>query len=128
MDESNHVHTPLVISQQLNPLSLPFSEEEKGTYLAVLGKIIYTMVSTRPDIAFTTGYLGQFSAAPNKEHWMMMKHLLHYVNGHQRNGIIYKKGKRKVSLVEYTDTNWGGAEDCKSTTGYIFTLNHAPIS
>ncbi|CAF2066949.1 unnamed protein product [Rotaria magnacalcarata] len=45
------------------------------------------------------------------------------------NGITYKKGKEdKVSLVGYADADWGGAEDRKSTTGYLFLLNGSPIS
>lgn len=128
MDGSSHVHTPLIIPTQPDPLSPPLNEKEKGEYLAILGRIMYAMVSTRPDLAFATGYLGRFSAAPTQEHWVMMKRLLRYINGRQQNSITYKKGKGKVSLVGFADADWGGAEDRKSTTGYIFTLNGAPIS
>jgi hypothetical protein len=58
----------------------------------------------------------------------MMKHLLCYINDRSKNGITYKKGKNGIILVGYVDADWRGAEDRKSTTGYLFLLNNSPIS
>jgi hypothetical protein len=88
---------------------------------------MYSIVSTHPDLAFSVGYLGRFSAAPTDGHWTMMKCLLCYINGRSKNGITYKKGKNGIILVGYVDADWGGAENRKSTTGYLFLLNNSPI-
>jgi hypothetical protein len=127
MEESNHVHTP-IIPQQFNTESPQLSTEEQQNYQNILGRVMYSMVATRPDLAFSVGYLGRYTATPTEEHWTMMKRLLRYINGRKNNGITYKKGKERMNLVGYVDADWGGAEDRKSTTGYLFLLNNAPIS
>jgi hypothetical protein len=50
------------------------------------------------------------------------------LNGRSKNSITYKKEKNGIILVGYVDADWRGAEDRKSTTGYLFLLNNSPIS
>ncbi len=128
MEESNHVHTPIVVPQNPDANSPLLSSEEKNEYQTVLGRIMYAMVATRPDFAFSIGYLGRYSAAPTQKHWTMLKRLLRYINRNKENRITYREGKGTLLLEGYADVDWGGSEDRKSTTGYIFTLNGTPIS
>ncbi len=128
MSEANHVHTPIVVPRIPDSNSPLLTPDEKKDYQTILGRIMYATVATRPDLAFATGYLGRYSAASTQENWMMIKRLLRYINGRKENGITYHQGKGTLLLEEHVDADWGGSEDRKSTTGYLFTLNGAPIS
>lgn len=51
----------------------PSSEEEKKKmknipYASAIGSIMYTMVCTRPDIAYAVGVTSRYLANPGKEH------------------------------------------------------------
>ena len=48
-------------------------------YLAAVGALIYLATTTRPDIAYTVGYLARFNSNPGLAHWQAVKHLLRYL-------------------------------------------------
>ena len=48
-------------------------------YQQVIGSLMHLMHGTRPEMAFTVGYLGRFCAAPTVAHWKFTKHVLYYV-------------------------------------------------
>jgi hypothetical protein len=97
-------------------------------YRHIVGKAMYAMVGTRPDIAFAVGVLGRFASNPNQFHLGMAKHLLRYLKGTVDTAITFKRGNGIATFEGFCDADWGGSEDRKSTSGYLFTLNGAPIS
>lgn len=48
-------------------------EGKTVSYPSVVGSLMYAMLATRPDIAFTVGVLGRYSANPKKCHWEFAK-------------------------------------------------------
>jgi hypothetical protein len=94
----------------------------------IIGKTIYAMVGTRPDIAYAVGMLGRFASRPNTHHLAMAKRLLRYLKGNPDVSIKYPRGQGTATIIGYSDADWGGSEDRKSTTGYLFTINGAPVS
>ena len=48
----------------------------KYPYAKVLGRLRYLAGSTRPDIAFSVGFLARFQSDPTYRHWKAIKHLL----------------------------------------------------
>ena len=42
-------------------------------YASAVGRFMYTMVSTRPDIAHAVGVVSRFMADPGKERWEAVK-------------------------------------------------------
>jgi hypothetical protein len=58
----------------------------------------------------------------------MAKHLLHYRKGSANTSITYPRGTGTAMLSGYCDADWGGSDNRKSTSGYIFLVNGAPIS
>ena len=97
-------------------------------YRHIVGKTMYAMVGTRPDIAYAVSTLGRFASKPNQQHYSMAKHLLRYLKGAPDTGLCYTKGTGTATFHGYCDADWGGSEDRKSTSGYVFLLNGAPIS
>jgi hypothetical protein len=48
-------------------------------YRQIVGKLMYTMVRTRPDLAYTLSVLGRFTTAPDTYHMVLAKRTLTYV-------------------------------------------------
>lgn len=51
-------------------------------YREAVGAVMYSMTMTRPDIAFTVGYLSRYSHNPTNAHWLAVKRLLRYLKEH----------------------------------------------
>jgi hypothetical protein len=86
------------------------------------------MVGTRPDIAFTVGFLGRYASNPLTCHLGMAHRLLRYLKGTPSASITYTKGSGTASLSGFVDADWGGSDDRRSTSGFIFFINGTPIS
>ena len=50
-------------------------------YQRLVGCLMYLAVTTRPNIAYYTRWLGQFSAKPSRFHMLTAKHVLQYLGG-----------------------------------------------
>ena len=86
---------------------------------------MYAMLGTRPDIAYAVGLVSQFSTNPNSEHWAAVKRIFRYLAGTRGLGIHYGGGN---TCGGYSDSNWGGSQDRRSTSGYVFLMNTGAIS
>lgn len=97
-------------------------------YRSLIGSLRYLM-NTRPDLAFSVGYLSRFMQDPRQEHLVAMKRVLRYIAGTVNHGLVYNKMGEELSLTGYSDSDHGGdANDGKSTTGVIFFLNECPVT
>ncbi|GAV89139.1 hypothetical protein CFOL_v3_32558 [Cephalotus follicularis] len=86
--------------------------------MSLIGKLIYLITVTRPDISFAVGVLSQFMQAPQKAHWDAAIRILRYLKSAPGKGLIYRPN-RHMDLVAYSDADWAGsASDRRSTTGY----------
>ena len=85
-------------------------------YQAVIGSLLYLMLSTRPDIAYAVIKMSQFSANPSQEHLDKAMHIMRYLVGMQNYAIVYDSHKSE-GLIGYTD--WAADTiKCQSTTGF----------
>jgi len=93
-------------------------------YAYVIGTIMYSMISTRPDLAYSISLLSRFMSNPRKIHWETLKYVLKYINGSLNIGLNFKKRGDTLDLVGYLDSDFAGDRDTrKSTTTYFFTLS-----
>ena len=53
----------------------------KILYASAVGSLMYAMVCTRPDIAYSVGVVSRFLANPGKQHWQEVKWILRYLKG-----------------------------------------------
>lgn len=109
-------------SQEYSPLA------SSTPYRNIVGRLMYAMVSTRPDIAFTVGFLGRYSSNPNEHHMAMAKHAMRYLVGTVNTKIVYRKSEQPLKLELFVDSDWAGSEERKSTSGYVALINGAPVS
>jgi len=97
------------------------SEENTKLFQSIIGSLMYTMIQTRPDIAFTICFLSRFLANPTAAHLQAAHRALRYLAHTKTLGITYngrKKGFKGVS-----DSDWGADMDTRSSTsGYLFFL------
>ena len=125
-----------MVRNELNEDSPEFrvlSPNEHHTYREYVGKLMYLMVCTRPDIAFAVNFLARANAAPEQRHMNSVINVVRYLKGTRRLGIMYPRiqewDEEKLDLVAYVDAAFA---DCltsrKSTGGYLTCLNGAPLT
>ncbi|GAB2265823.1 hypothetical protein Dimus_037848 [Dionaea muscipula] len=96
---------------------------ENVPYLNVIGSIMYSMVSTRPDLSFSISLLSRYMSNPGIEHWHALKWLLRYLNSSVTVGLQFGKWTSSLDLAAYVDADFAGDRDSrKSTTSYMITL------
>ena len=81
-------HFKLSTSQQ--PVtSEDFTYMSKVPYASVVGSLMFSMICSRPDLAYAISLVSRFMANPGKEHWNAVKWILRYLKGTLNYGIIY---------------------------------------
>ena len=112
----------------LLPSNIPVSESENVKYIAKVSSIMYAMVETRIDIAFTISMVSRFAKNPSSEHFNAINQILQYFARSPERGITFG-GEKELKLIGYSNFDWAGDHvDRKSTSGFIFMLNGGPIS
>ncbi|KAL0561798.1 hypothetical protein IC582_002241 [Cucumis melo] len=85
-------------------------------YQRIVGKLIYLTV-TRPDITFAVSIVSQFMHAPRTCHMEAINRILRYLKGTPGQGILMKQNSTNT-VVGFSDADWAGSCDRKSTTGF----------
>lgn len=92
------------------------------------GSLMFSMVKTRPDIAFATSVASRFSKNPSHQHVEAVKTIIRYLKGTRNRGITYG-GEEKPLIKGYSDSDWAGNKASrKSSSGFFFMLNRGPVS
>jgi hypothetical protein len=77
--------TTSMSKEEVNALTTGDTEGKKldtnshALYRQIIGKLMYAMVETRPDLVYTLSILGRFTAAPDTYHIALAKRTLAYV-------------------------------------------------
>ncbi|XP_066310884.1 uncharacterized mitochondrial protein AtMg00810-like [Miscanthus floridulus] len=98
-------------------------------YRSIVGGMCY-LVHTRPDIAFTVGYVSRFIEDPQEDHWAAVKRLLRYIKEMVDQGILFPKTSgSRLQLTVFSNADIAGDIDGRrSTSGVLVFLGSAPIS
>jgi hypothetical protein len=99
-------------------LGLEYGEllSDIGQYQRLVGKLIYLTV-TRPDISFAVSMVSQFMHAPCTSHLSAIDRILRYLKCTPGQGIWMRKNGSN-DVVGFSDVDWAGSCDRKSTTGF----------
>lgn len=101
---------------------------DKSKFREIVGSLQYLACHTRPDIAFTVGYLARRLNNPTNIEWTIMKRCLSYLKGTKTLGLRYKSQDNNQGLIVYCDADFAGCQDTRrSTLGHI-TYNGGVIS
>jgi hypothetical protein len=115
------MHPKLKLKKESN-----FVLVDDTVYRSLVGSLRY-LVNTRPDLAFSIGYVGE---EPHEDHLAAVKHILRYIVGTMGVGVFYprRRGER-AELHGYSDSDLAGDLDSrKSTSGVLFFLGKGPVS
>jgi hypothetical protein len=74
-------------------------------YQPLIGSLMYLMLVTCPDIAFTVSQLSRFAGRPSEAHWKAGKHLLCYIQGTLSYGLTYSCSSAPTPLLGYSDAD-----------------------
>jgi hypothetical protein len=97
-------------------------------YRELVGSLMYLMVCSRPDIAFSVSYLARYLNCFDETHFAQAMKLLHYVIQTSHLGITYSRDST-VQPYGYSDSDWGtDIETRKSTTGYVYLMSGGAVS
>ena len=126
MTDSNPISTPMDrggIPTQKSPVL-----DSNTPYRQAIGSLMYLMISTRPDIAFSIRCLSQFAEKPQQKHWTAVKRVLRYIRGSLSAGIMYD-GSKGIEAIGFSDSDYAGCKETrKSTSAYIFLIAGGAIS
>ena len=130
MEDCNSVTTPLERGHMLHACD-PKSVVEPAKvrlYQSILGSLMYIMLATRPDLAYTISVLGRHSVCPTTNHLTAAKRALRYLKGTSTLRLRYAS-EYCHDMHGFSDSDWGGdLQDRKSTGGYVFLYSGAAIS
>ena len=111
--------------QVTTPAEVPTATSE---YRALVGSLMYLMISTRPDLAYSVGYLARFMNNHNITHMQAARRVLKYIAGTVELGITYRHGDTSF-LRGYSDSDWASDLNTRrSTTGYLFLAAGGAVS
>jgi len=105
----------------------------RSEYQSKIGSIMYAMLGTRPDLAYTISTLSKYNDRPTCLHHIALKSVFRYLQETQDTRIRYERVSGEAgnppNITGYTDSDWAGdKDDRKSTSGYVFLLGGAAIS
>jgi len=95
--------------------------DRSNSYAQLLGSLQFLANVTRPDIAYIVNRLASYSTNPSLQHTTAIKRILQYLSGTREYRIKYSNAPNGPNHFSgYTDAAYTNANDCKSTTGYMY--------
>lgn len=105
----------------------PSDDEANFPYKQALGHVQFAANYARPDIAFAVGFLARYQSNPQPIHWVLMKHLIRYLKGTPRLGLVYKR-KNASQFYVFADADHAAEKERRSTTGYLISYHGNLVS
>ncbi|KAJ9561274.1 hypothetical protein OSB04_006434 [Centaurea solstitialis] len=134
MDESKKGFIPMQHGIVLSKAQCPVSSEDQGKmksipYASAIGSIMYAMLCTRHDVAYSVSVTSRYQQNPGEAHWVAVKNILKYMRQTKEMFLVIGGSEDEISVTGYTDASFQtDKDDFKSQSGYVFTLNGGAIS
>ncbi|KAK3133143.1 hypothetical protein QOZ80_6AG0532910 [Eleusine coracana subsp. coracana] len=127
LTDCNPALTPMEEKLKLSRHSTA-KEVDATQYRRLVGSLRY-LAHTRPDLAFSVGYVSRFMQRPTTEHQQAVKRIIRYVAGTLDHGIYYPRCRGEAHFIGYSDSDHAGDIDTsKSTSGILFFLGKCLVS
>ncbi|KAM2676504.1 hypothetical protein EV1_003163 [Malus domestica] len=133
MEQSKKGFLPVRHGIQLSKAMEPKTPEEIRQisyipYASAIGSLMYTMICTRPDIAYAVSITSRYQSNPGSEHWAAVKTVLKCLRRTKDMFLVYG-GAAELLVEGYTDADFqSDIDDRSSNSGYVFTLNGGVVS
>ena len=126
MFDSRLVLTPIASHFKLSSSQSPQTENERKLlqrvpYFSAVGSLMYSMVCSRPNLAYAVSMVSNFMASLGKQYWEVLKWVMSYLKRSQNVGLMHNSKASSSSKVEsFVDSDYAGSLDTrKSLTGYV---------
>ena len=105
----------------------------RSEYQSKIGSLMYAMLGSRPDLAYTISTLSKHNDRPTRLHHTALQRVFRYLQQTQDTRIRYELESGQdgnfPKITGYTDSDWAGdKDDRRSTSGYVFLLGGGAIS
>ena len=122
MKDCHSVTTPIDPNHKLQSVTEDERIDDPSFYQQIIGSLMYTVIATRPDLAYTVTHLSQFNACLGKVHLTAAKRVLQYLKG-TRNWTLTFPKNNPLSLEGYSDASWSNDLNTRrSFSEYLFQL------
>ncbi|KAJ9564284.1 hypothetical protein OSB04_000250 [Centaurea solstitialis] len=134
MDESKKGFIPMqhgiVLSKTQCPVSSQDQDKMKSVpYASAIGSIMYAMLCTRPDVAYSVSVTSRYQQNLGEPHWVAVKNILKYLRRTKEMFLVFGGTEDEISVTGYSDASFQtDRDDFRSQSGYVFTLNGGAIS
>eukprot|EP00253_Pinus_taeda_P025198 PITA_25198 len=113
---------------RLSTEQCPKTQEEEEDmscvpYASAVGRLMYAVVCTGPDIAHVVGVLSRFMSKRGKEHWTTVKRVFKYFRGTSDYGLCYQGSSgldRVLDIRSFVDVDWVGDLDQKNIYKWVY--------
>jgi len=131
MADAKAAQTPLPTSYKPEPFDGTATAALQSQYQLVIGSLLYLMLGTHPDLAFTVTQMAKFAHNPSEEHLLKTRHILCYLAGMCKYALVYD-GRSDTGLYAYCDSSYGDDRSDadhrhQSMQGYYFSLANASV-
>jgi hypothetical protein len=92
-----------------------------------VGNLRY-LTHTRPDLAFSVGYVSRFMQRSTTEHQQGVKRIISYVAGTLDHGLYYPRCLGEAHLVGYSDSDHVDDIDTSKSTSRILFFGKCLVS
>jgi len=123
------VSTPMLpIPESSNSGKAP-EKESTYPYRQAVGALMYLMLGSRPDLAYSVGFLSRSLENPTTEDIARLKRVFRYIAGTLDLGITYRENTEKGVFESYSDADFGGCTKTgRSTSGVVIIYAGGAVS
>jgi hypothetical protein len=128
LDQAKPLPTPAVDRNDLVKGGSDENQADQSLYQQAVGCLNWLAISTRSDIAYTSGQLSQHCSAPTMRNWNAAMRLMRYIKGTLELRQWFG-GSKEPTLQGYCDAEYAGDHtDRRSVAGHLFRLNGGLVS
>jgi len=122
------ISTPTLANEHLTKLKSV--EVNVKQYQQAISALMYPMLGTCPNLAYTVATLGRHAATPGPNYQCALDQAFHYLQATHSSQLIFKcKVTGSMTLHGYVDADWASdINNHKSTSGFVFMLAGGTIS
>ncbi|KAJ9551807.1 hypothetical protein OSB04_015852 [Centaurea solstitialis] len=111
MDESKKGFIPMqhgiVLSKTQCPVSSQDQDKMKSVpYASAIGSIMYAMLCTRPDVAYSVSVTSRYQQNPGEPHWVAVKNILKYLRRTKEMFLVFGGSEDEISVTGYSDASF----------------------
>lgn len=126
MWDSKPVATPIDSSLVAAATDYQCKNKFRLQYQSAVGLLMYAMLGTQPDIAFAVSVVSRHASNPKSPHWQAVKRIFRYLKGSLKLQLTFRRPLQVLS--GYSDADWAGDHDTRSTSGFLFNIGSGAIS